>query len=256
MPILINPTTGEIGVSDDPTGALQQGWRIASDDEADEAARRLDFGTFEQQAQAQVERVVRGGTLGAIEGIGLPEDITARAEVSEELSPVTSALASIAPDVAVAAATGGIGGLASGAGRLAARTALAEGAGLVRAGLAAGRAGGAAALVGESLGTAAVGAGQAAYAEGRELGDDPGRDAENALIWGGLNFGLGAAMGQLGRRAGGELVDESLDDIAAAAEARSAGKAEADIASSLPEQSTQGSPLAMSDRRCLWFGAL
>jgi len=239
MPLVVNPATGQILFTEDATAYVQQGYRTPTADELDAAARREEFGSFEQQAQAQAERVVRGATLGAVEGFGDdPEAIRARAEVSEELSPVTSALASIAPDVGVAALTGGIGGLATGAGRLAARTALAEGAGLVRAGLAAGRAGGVAALAGESLGTAAVGAGQQAYAEGRELGDDPGRDAENALIWGGLNFGLGAAMGaaaRSGRRASelpAEAGTESLDDIAKAAEVRAMPEAEAAVAAS------------------------
>jgi hypothetical protein len=249
MPFLVDPASGDIIETDDPRWYFQNGFRSATADELDHWARREEFGGFEQQAQAQAERVVRGATLGAVEGFGDdPEAIRARAEVSEELSPVTSALASIAPDIGVAALTGGIGGLASGAGRLAARSALAEGAGLVRAGLAAGRAGGAAALAGESLGTAAVGAGQAAYAEGRELGDDPGRDAENALIWGGLNFGLGAAMGQLGRRTSSfASADEavspaSLDDIAQAAEHRAAADAAGEVAD-VAEQAPRSVPL-------------
>jgi hypothetical protein len=187
---------------------------------------------------------VRGATFGAVEGFGDEADIRARAEVSEELSPVTSAIASIAPDVGVAALTGGLGGLATGAGRAAGRAALAEGAGLVRAGLAAGRAGGAAALAAESAGTGLVGAGQAAYAEGRELGDDPGRDAENALIWGGLNFGLGASMfgaarlARRGERDAIEATGEELADVVAAAEVRAMPDAEARIA----EASTPGTP--------------
>lgn len=221
MALIVNPTTGEILFTEDPTALYQQGYRDPTVDELDHFARNEEFGTFGQQAQAQVERVVRGATLGAIDGFGTEEENRARAEVSEELSPVTSFAASIAPDLAVSALTGGLGGLATGAGRAAGRAALAEGAGLVRAGLAAGRAGGLAALAGESLGTGLVGAGQAAYAEGRELGEDIGADAENALIWGGLNFGLGAAM-----RGAGRFADEAaeptknLDDIAAAAEVR------------------------------------
>jgi hypothetical protein len=256
MPFLVDPASGDIIETDDPRWYFQNGFRSATADELDHWARREEFGGFEQQAQAQAERVVRGATLGAVEGFGDdPEAIRARAEVSEELSPVTSALASIAPDIGVAALTGGIGGLASGAGRLAARSALAEGAGLVRAGLAAGRAGGVAALAGESLGTAAVGAGQAAYAEGRELGDDPGRDAENALIWGGLNFGLGAAMGQLGRGTKGaaretkgaaaetfEASAETIDDIAQAAEHRAAADAAGEVAD-VAEQAPRAVPL-------------
>lgn len=247
MSFLVDPATGDIIEADDARWYFQNGFRSATADELDNWARREEFGGFEQQAQAQAERVVRGATLGAVDGFGDdPEAIRARAEVSEELSPVTSAIASIAPDIGVAALTGGIGGLASGAGRLAAREALASGAGLVRAGLAAGRAGGAAALAGESLGTAAVGAGQAAYAEGRELGDDPGRDAENALIWGGLNFGLGAAIGQFARKSPKssplDETAESIDDIAQAAEHRAAGKAAGDVAD-VAEQAPPAVPL-------------
>jgi hypothetical protein len=235
MPFIVNPSTGQILFTEDATAYLQQGYREPTADELEQSARREEFGTFGQQAQAQGERIIRGATFGAVEGFGSPEDIRARAEVSEELSPVISAAASIAPDVAVGALTGGLGGLATGAGRAAGRAALAEGAGIVRAGLAAARAGGAAALAGESLGTGLVTAGQQAYAEGRELGDDPGADAENVLIWGGLNFGLGAAMGALSRRgaapaAADEVVSQAeLDDIAKAAERRAPEAAGVDV---------------------------
>lgn len=242
MALIINPQNGEILTTDDPRAYYAMGYRDATPEELEHSARVEEFGSFEQQAQAQAERVVRGATFGAVEGFGDdPEAIRARAEVSEELSPVTSFVANVAPDLGVAALTGGIGGLATGTGRAAARAALAEGAGLVRAGLAAGRAGGAAALAAESLGTAAVGAGQQAYAEGRDLFDDPGADAENALIWGGLNFGLGAFMMRGGKAAtreiledGGELAAKELDDIAAAAEVRAAAE--------LPEEAIPGTP--------------
>jgi len=242
--LIINPANGEILQTDDPSGYYALGYRDATPDELDHAARVEEFGGFEQQAQAQVERVVRGATLGAVEGFGTPEENRARAEVSEELSPVTSFAANVLPDVGIAALTGGLGGLTTGAGRAAARASLAEGAGLLRAGLAAGRAGGAAALAAESVGTGAVGASQQAYAEGREfLSDDPGADAENALIWGGLNFGLGAFMLRRGAGAvvddalgeGGEIAAKELDDVAAAAEVRAAAKG-------LPEESIAGTP--------------
>lgn len=241
--LIINPANGEILQTDDPSAYYGMGYRDATPEELDHSARVEEFGSFEQQAQAQAERVVRGATFGAVEGFGDdPEAIQSRADVSRELSPVTSLAADILPDVGVAAVTGGLGGLASGAGRAAARGALAEGAGLLRAGLAAGRAGGAAALAGESLGTAAVGAGQQAYAEGRDLFEDPGKDAENALIWGGLNFGLGAFMLRRGAGAiddvideGGELAARELDDIAAAAEVRETAKG-------IPAEATPGTP--------------
>lgn len=231
MPIVRNPSTGELVYTDDPTGYIQQGYQDPTRQELEAFARRDEFGSFEQQAQAQVERVVRGATLGAVEGFGDPEDIRAREEVSRDESPVTSFLADVAPDVGVAALTGGLGGLATGAGRAAARGALAEGAGALRAGLSAARAGGATALAAESLGTGLVGAGQAAYAEGSYLGEDLGRDAENVLLWGGLNFGLGAFGLRAARRAkparGGVLVSEAgqeLDDVARAAEVEAAAK--------------------------------
>jgi hypothetical protein len=227
MAFVYNPTNKQILVTEDPTAYLEQGYREPTLEELEQAKRVEDYGSFSQQAQAQAERVLRGATFGAVDGFGSEEENRARAEVSEELSPVISAAASIAPDVGVAALTGGLGGLATGAGRAAGRAALAEGAGIVRAGLAAGRAGGAAALAAESVGTGLVGAGQQAYAEGRELGDDPGADAENALIWGGLNFGLGAAMFGAARRgarsaerAAADATGETVEEVAEVAEAR------------------------------------
>lgn len=225
MALVINPATGQILFTEDATAYLQQGYREPTADELEHGARTEEFGGFGQQAQAQAERVVRGATFGAVEGFGDPEDIRARAEVSQELSPVISGVASVVPDIGVGLLTGGLGGLASGAGRAAGRAALAEGAGLVRAGLSAARAGGAAALAGESLGSGLVAAGQDAYASGRQLGDDPGLDAENLMIWGGLNFGIGAALqgaSKIGRGSG------SLDDVAKAAEFRSTSMSDLD----------------------------
>lgn len=219
MALVINPSTGQVLFTEDPTAYYQQGYRDPTADELEHNARTEEFGSFAQQAQAQAERVVRGATLGAVEGFGTDEENQARADVSRELSPVTSFAADVLPDVGVAAVTGGLGGLATGAGRLAGREALASGAGLVRAGLAAARAGGTAALAGESIGTGLVGAGQSAFAEGRDFEDDPGKFAEDALIWGGLNFGLGKLIGH-GAAGKSEVAEESLDDIAQAAEYR------------------------------------
>lgn len=244
--LIYNPASGEMRVTDDPSSFYSLGWRDPTDEEALHSARVEEYGGFEDQLQAQAERVVRGATLGLVDGFGTEEENRARAEVSAELSPVISGVASIVPDVAVAAATGGLGGLATGAGRAAGRAALAEGAGLVRAGLSAARAGGMAALAGESVGTGLVGAGQQAYDEGRELGQDIGADAENALVWGGLNFGLGSFMLGATKKAG-KLAGKELDDIAEAAEFRAAGKAEADVAArveatALPEEAIPGTP--------------
>lgn len=243
MPVVFNPVRGEMVFTDNPEALYAQGYRDPTQDELAADLRREEFGTFGQQAQAQAERVVRGATLGAVEGFGGdPEAIRARAEVSQELSPVTSFAASVAPDLGVAALTGGLGGLATGAGRAAGRAALAEGAGLVRAGLATARAGGAAALAAESVGTGLVGAGQEAYGSDREFADNPGQFAEDALIWGGLNFGLGAfAMRAAGRavKAGAEATEaagESVDDIAKAAEFKASKGISADSTPGTPGQ--------------------
>lgn len=200
-----NPTSGEIGITDDATAYLEQGWQVATPEEADAYAKKLDYGTFESQALAQTERVVRGGTFGLVEGLsGSDADVRARADVSRELSPVTSFAADVLPDVAVATAaalTGGAAGAAAGLGRAGAR---------------------AAALGAESVAAGAVGAGQQAFEEGRTPWEDIGRDAENALIWGGLNFGLGGialARAGKGAKATAEATDQ-LDDVAAAAEAK------------------------------------
>jgi hypothetical protein len=150
--------------------------------------------------------------------------------------------------VGVAALTGGLGGLATGAGRAAARSAVAGGAGVLKAGLSAARAGGATALAAESLGTGLVGAGQAAHAEGSYLGEDLGRDAENVLLWGGLNFGLGAFGLRSARRAGkvsAEAAEETvgeLDDVARAAEldAVAKGAPADDLAEAVPEATAGG----------------
>jgi hypothetical protein len=198
MPLVQNPATKEIRVTDDPTGFLEQGWRVPTPEEAQQAARTLQYGSTGQQALAQGERVVRGATLGLVEGFGSDEDIRAREEVSREESPVTSFAADVLPDVALTAATGGLGGAV----------------GLGRAGV----------LAAESVAAGAVGAGQQAFAEGRHAWEDLGRDAENALIWGGLNFGLGSFhLAKGARSAAGETAEagaERLDDVAREAEAR------------------------------------
>lgn len=249
MPLILNPARGELLFTEDPSAYYQMGYRDPTDSELDAWEAREKYGSFEQQAQAQGERVLRGATFGAVEGFGAPEDIRGRAEVSQELSPVTSFAASVLPDVGVAALTGGLGGLATGAGRAAGRAAIAEGAGIVRAGLAAARAGGATALAAESLGSGAVAAGQTAYAEGREFEDDPGRWAEDVLLWGGLNFGLGAPglRTRGAARAAAELPAEAaereLDDIAAAAEMRAAADVATDAAEAAPARAPTRAPL-------------
>lgn len=211
MALIRNPSTGEISIADDPTGLLEQGYELATPEQAEDYAKQVDFGTVGQTAQALGERVVRGGTLGLVEGFGSDEDIQARADVSQEQHPALSFAADVVPDIAVGALTGGIGEAAAGAARL----------GKVASGVAG--------LAAESLGSGAVMAGQEAFAEGRDAWtQDLGRDAENALLWGGLNFGLGSVgLAREGLRearaakAGTRAVDEGLEDIAHAEEARS-----------------------------------
>ncbi len=240
MPALINPETGELAFADDPTGAIQQGWRVATPAEADEAAKRTDLGTAGQTAQALGERVVRGATLGAVRGFGSPEDIQGRADVSESEHPILSGAADLVPQVAIGALGAATGGAA------------AVGLGAAEGGLAAAAGG----LAGESLGTAAVGTAQQAFGRGQYLGEDPGRDAENALLWGGLTFGLGAAQralfggaaevvgkgaAELEQDTAGETAKASIDDVMQAAESKAANASPApEVAPELSGDTLQG----------------
>lgn len=210
MPFVLNPSTGEVSIADDPTGLLEQGYELATPEQAQDYARQVDFGTPGQTALGLGERVVRGGTLGLVDGFGEGEDIQGRAQATQEQHPVLSFAADVLPDVAVGALTGGLGEAAAGAARL----------GKAAAGVAG--------LAAESLGSGAVMAGQEAFAEGRQPWADIGADAENALIWGGLNFGLGAiGLAREGlrdaRAAKGAVraTDEGIEDIARAEEAKS-----------------------------------
>lgn len=178
MAVVLNPDTGELAFVDDPAGLVSQGWRIPSPEEAEQRAKEIDASTFGQQALAQGERVVRGATIGNVRGLaGTEEEQQTRADVSQREHPALSFAADTVPMVAAGAlAATGVGAVAEGLGA-AAGGALASGA----------------ALAGESAAGGLVGAGQAAYERGQYLGENPGLDAENALIFGGLNFGLGAA---------------------------------------------------------------
>lgn len=243
MPILQNPETLEIRIVNDPSGLLAQGWHEPTPEQADQAAKEVDFGGLGEQAQAQGERVLRGATLGLARGFGDDADIEARAEVSQKQHPVLSFAADVAPQVGIAALTGGLG------------EAAALGAGAARGGLAAG----AASLAAESVGGALVGAGQAAYERGQYLGEDPGKDAENALIFGGLSFGLGAAghalfggaAGKGASRFAKEGAEESaekatIQDVAKAAEQEAAERAPA----GLPEQPVEmAGPLSEAEAK-------
>lgn len=229
MAVVLNPESGQLAFVDDPAGLVAQGWRIPSPEEADKAAKELDASTTGQQALAQGERVVRGATLGAVRGMGTDEEIQTRADVSQREHPALSFAADVAPQVALGALA------ATGAG------AVAEGLGAAAGGAVAGTA----ALAGESAAGGLVGAGQAAFERGQYLGDDPGLDAENALIFGGINFGLGAAAhalyGGAGKAAakaselsGVDVVEgaarESVQDVAKTAEAEAAARAPAGLA--------------------------
>jgi hypothetical protein len=210
MPVLIHPATGEIGLVDDPTAYLEQGWQIATPEQADKAAGELDASTPGQQVEAQAERVVRGATLGQVRGFDPVDtrEAQTRADVSQREHPVISGIADVVPQVAAAALTRGAS-LGLGAAE-----------------------GGLGVLAAESAAGGLMGAGQAASERGQYLGDDPGQDAENVLLWGGLNFGLGAAARAIAGGAKGaaasaassaaEDAAPTLESTAKAAEARAA----------------------------------
>lgn len=225
MPIpFLNQTTGQLeyyNEQDLSHGGLQalaaRGLRQATPEDVANRERTLQYSTVAQQSLAQAERVVRGATLGQVEGIGSDEEIRARAEVSEEVSPVLSTMADFAPDVALGIATGGASALATSGGRIAARQALKAG---VRGALgAAAKEAPLAALAGESIAGGLVTASQQAFQEGRKFfREDPVTDATNTLLWTGIGGILGGApmafkaardgLGKAGKEAA-ELADES-----------------------------------------------
>jgi len=223
MPLLRNPQTGEIVNVQNAAALEAQGWQPPTDADLEAKSRELEYGTGGQLAQAQIERVVRGATLGQVEGFGSAEENRARAEVSEELMPGTSFVADIVPDVALSAATGGLGSAAK----------------LGRVGV----------LAAEALGSGAVTASQTAFQEGRQfLHDDIGRDVEQTAIWTGLGFALGARgatrAARAETRAAAEVAGEKeLTEIAQGAEARAAAGAEPVPTSAAPAPPVGASPL-------------
>lgn len=265
MPVpFLNQTTGQIesyNEQDLTPEALQsltaRGLRPASPEDVANRERTLQYSTTAQQALAQAERVVRGGTLGLVEGFGSEEDVRARAEVSQEVSPVTSFVADLAPDIALSVASAGAAGLATGAGRAAAKAAAKGG---TRAALAAAaEAAPVAALAGESVASGAVTAAQQAYQEGRSFLDDPVQDAENMLLWGGINGVLGGAPMAF-RAARGGLKGEAkaaaeVADQVDLEQAAKAGEQAAGVADELPAvpvaeaagPSTTGVPLTSDE---------
>jgi hypothetical protein len=228
-----NPETGALVNVQDPSSYLAQGYTEPTDAELEHAQREMTYGTTGQQVQAQAERVGRGLTLGQFEGVGTPEEIRARDEVSRELSPVTSFAADVAPALAVGAATGGLAGAALG----------------VEAGVGASTAARLGVLAAGELGGGAVQAAQTAYGEGRQfLHDDIAKDVEQTAIWTGLGVALGgvpiARQALKGGKAGAKaavMTAEEVAETAAAAEGRAVQEA-APAAAAAP--AAEGSPLA------------
>lgn len=258
--VLVAPGTGELILADEQTAAQQlgQGYQPATEQDVERHNTQEQYGTIAQQSLAQAERAVRGATLGQVEGIGSDEDIRARAELSQEEHPYLSFAADVAPDIALAAATGGAASLATGAGRLAAREAgtlaLKEGTSLgLRGALgAAAKAAPRAALVGETLSGGAVAASQEAFQEGRQfLRDDPVEDAYNTLFWSGLGGALAGAPGAVrALRGTGKAARGVASEVATEAELRAARESgelsRAREAMPLPEEAgarTRGEPL-------------
>jgi len=210
-----------------------RGLRPATPEDVAKRDRDIAAGTTGQQALAQTERVVRGVTLGQVPGFGTEEEIRTRADVSRHESPFISALADVAPDVALAA-----GVLATGGAALPALG--------LRAGARAGVMLGAEALTG-----GAVAASQQAFEEGRTfLHEDLGADVENLAIWTGLGGALAATPAAVralrGARAakGAAAAAETVEAVADAAEAkalrRGAGAEQMGIAAAPPETAMPG----------------
>lgn len=256
--VLVAPGTGELILADEATAAQQlgQGYQPATPEDVERHNTHEQYGTVAQQSLAQAERVVRGATLGQVEGIGSDEDIRARADLSQEEHPYISLAADVAPDVALAAFTGGTSSLATGAGRLAAReaaaVALKEGGSLgLRGALgAAAKAAPRAAMAGEALAGGAVAASQEAFQEGRQfLHDDPLEDASNTLFWAGLGGALSAApLAVKALRSGKGAARAATEGVVSEAElqaARESGELARAEEAMLPEQAgarTRGEP--------------
>lgn len=253
MPVpFLNQTTGQLEFfrEEDLTPEAMpllaaRGLRQATPEDVANRERTIEFSSVGQQALAQAERVVRGATLGQVEGIGSDEDIRARAEVSADVSPVTSLVADFAPDIGLGILTGGGSALLTTAGRTAAK-------GLGRAALsAAAKAAPRAALAGEALAGGLVTASQQAFQEGRQFfHENPVEDATNTLLWTGIGGVLGGApqafralkaTGKAGKAAA-EVADEA--DLLAA---RAAGEADAVPMPASAGPSTAGVPLTSDE---------
>lgn len=196
-----------------------RGLRPATPEDVAKRERDKAAETAPQQALALGEKVVRGVTLGQVEGVGSEEEIRTRAEVVERQSPILAAMADLAPDLALTAGVVASGGAAlpalgvRGAARIAAM------------------------LGAEALTTGAVTASQQAFDEGRQfLHEDLAADAENLAIWTGLGLALGgtpvavrALKGAKGAKAA-KAAAETVEAVADAAEARALEKAAAGAA--------------------------
>lgn len=237
MPVpFLNQTTGQLeyfneaDLTPEAMPLLQaRGLRQATPEDVANRERTLEYSTVGQQALAQAERIVRGATLGQVEGIGSDEEIRARAEVSQDVSPVLSAAADFVPDVALGALTGGAAALATGAGRAAARGAVGLGARALLG--AAAEAAPVAALAGEAVAGGAVTASQQAFQEHRQFfHENPVEDATNTLLWSGIGGVLGGApMAFKHIRAAGKASKAAAEvaDDAELMAARAAGEADA-----------------------------
>lgn len=253
MPVpFLNQTTGQLEFYSEQDLTPEtlpllaaRGLRQATPEDVANRERTIEYSSVGQQALAQAERVVRGATLGQVEGIGSEEDIRARAEVSADVSPVTSLVADFAPDIGLGILTGGGSALLTTAGRTAAK-------GLGRAALSAAvKAAPRAALAGEALAGGLVTASQQAFQENRQFfHENPVEDATNTLLWTGIGGVLGGApeafkalkaTGKAGKAAA-EVADEA--ELLAA---RASGEANAVPMPASAGPSTAGVPLTSDE---------
>lgn len=201
---------------------LQGGYRLASDQESQEAADAAEYGDTGSQVAAGLEGAARGLTFGlsdmALAGAGVTsrEDIAKR----QQYNPITSGVGEAAGAIGGALLTGGSGALAKGAGLLA-PAALATRAGQAAEGLVAGtravkalEAGGAlgrAAATGVRLGAQGALEG-ALYGAAKAVDEDYLRDHEITAERIAVGMGLGALTG--GAFGGGAGVLASLSKSA------------------------------------------
>ena len=121
--VLKDPVTGEIVRIPDDANAAQvvreRGLQVPTTEEINLWDREQKYGGAGQTALAAGETVLRSATLGAVPGFGAEEDIRGRQAVLEREHPAVSVAAQAVPDIAAAAVSGGLSGVATGAGRAA-----------------------------------------------------------------------------------------------------------------------------------------